>query len=212
MSLDPSLEWKWVFSYCTAAPLTHQCNTLQLRYHAFLNKRHLVNPKKSGPFHERAPSRVLYRAIRGMVPHKTSRGAAALQRIKLYEGVPAPYDRKKRVVVPSALRVLRLKPGRKYCTIKVSGFAFVKSIRLTFGHSVSPTKLDGLIKMSSIDWRWDGKSNLKPFTNEGYVSTLKYLGIWIAKLQIVQVASRKHKAEGHSAASGSSEKLAAFGY
>lgn len=92
---------------------------MKLRYHEFLNKRHLVNPKKSGPFHFRAPSKILYRAIRGMMPHKTARGAAALQRIKLFEGVPPPYDRKKKVVVPQALRVLRLKPGRKYCTIKV---------------------------------------------------------------------------------------------
>jgi large subunit ribosomal protein L13Ae len=91
----------------------------QLRYHAFLHKRHLVNPKKSGPFHERAPSRILYRAIRGMVPHKTARGAEALKRIKLFEGVPPPYDKRKKVVVPAALRVLRLKPGRKYASVKV---------------------------------------------------------------------------------------------
>ena len=91
----------------------------QLRYHNFLHKRHIVNPKKSGPFHHRAPSKILYRAIRGMVPHKTARGAAALERLKLFEGVPPPYDRKKRMVVPEALRVLRLKPGRKYCTVKV---------------------------------------------------------------------------------------------
>jgi len=90
----------------------------KLRYHNFLHKRHIVNPKKSGPFHHRAPSKILYRAIRGMVPHKTARGAAALERLKLYEGVPPPYDRKKRMVVPEALRVLRLKPGRKYCTVK----------------------------------------------------------------------------------------------
>lgn len=92
---------------------------LQLRYHNFLHKRHIVNPKKSGPFHHRAPSKILYRAIRGMVPHKTARGAAALERLKLFEGVPPPYDRTKRMVVPEALRVLRLKPGRKYCTVKV---------------------------------------------------------------------------------------------
>jgi large subunit ribosomal protein L13Ae len=54
-----------------------------------------------------------------MTPHKTARGVAALERLKLYEGVPPPYDRKKRMVVPEALRVLRLKPGRKYCTVKV---------------------------------------------------------------------------------------------
>ena len=92
----------------------------QLRYHNFLHKRHIVNPKKSGPFHHRAPSKILYRAIRGMTPHKSARGAAALERLKLFEGVPPPYDRKKRMVVPEALRVLKLKPGRKYCTVKVS--------------------------------------------------------------------------------------------
>jgi large subunit ribosomal protein L13Ae len=92
---------------------------VQLRYHNFLHKRHIVNPKKSGPFHHRAPSKILFRAIRGMVPHKTARGTAALERLKLFEGVPPPYDRKKRMVVPEALRVLRLKPGRKYCTVKV---------------------------------------------------------------------------------------------
>ncbi|KAG8689588.1 60S ribosomal protein L16B [Ceratobasidium sp. 423] len=90
----------------------------KLRYHNFLHKRHIVNPKKSGPFHHRAPSRILFKAIRGMLPHKTARGAAAIERLKMFEGVPPPYDRKKKMVVPEALRVLRLKPGRKYCTVK----------------------------------------------------------------------------------------------
>src|SRR5271167_2844921 len=52
-----------------------------------------------------------------MIPHKTARGAAAMGRLKVFEGVPAPYDKVKRMVVPQALRVLRLKPGRKYCTV-----------------------------------------------------------------------------------------------
>ena len=52
-----------------------------------------------------------------MIPHKTARGKAAMERLKVFEGVPPPYDRKKRMVVPQALRVLRLKPGRKYCTV-----------------------------------------------------------------------------------------------
>ena len=52
-----------------------------------------------------------------MIPHKTARGKAALERLKVFEGVPPPYDKKKRVVVPQALRVLRLKPGRKYTTV-----------------------------------------------------------------------------------------------
>jgi large subunit ribosomal protein L13Ae len=52
-----------------------------------------------------------------MIPHKTARGAAAMERLKVFEGIPPPYDKKQRMVVPQALRVLRLKPGRKYCTV-----------------------------------------------------------------------------------------------
>ena len=61
---------------------------------------------------------MFYRALRGMIPHKTPRGAAALERLKVFEGVPPPYDKQKRLVVPSALRVLRLKPNRKYTVLK----------------------------------------------------------------------------------------------
>ncbi|RKP24648.1 60S ribosomal protein L16 [Syncephalis pseudoplumigaleata] len=88
----------------------------KLKYHAFLRKRCIVNPNR-GPFHFRAPSRIFFRTVRGMVPHKTARGAAALNRLKVFEGIPPPYDTVKRVVVPSALRVVRLQPGRKYCTL-----------------------------------------------------------------------------------------------
>merc|ERR1712071_92109 len=34
-----------------------------------------------------------------------------------FEGVPPPYDRKKLMVIPSALRVLRLKHGRRFCSL-----------------------------------------------------------------------------------------------
>ncbi|KAI8986556.1 60S ribosomal protein L16 [Pilobolus umbonatus] len=107
---------KVVVVRCEALNVSGEFFRNKLKYHAYLNKRCLVNPTR-GPFHFRAPSRILYKAIRGMVPHKTARGAAALDRIKLFEGVPPPYDRVKRMVVPDALRVLRLKPGRKYTTI-----------------------------------------------------------------------------------------------
>jgi large subunit ribosomal protein L13Ae len=53
-----------------------------------------------------------------MVPHKTARGTAAMERLKVFDGIPAPYDKLKRNVVPEALRVLRLKPGRKYTALK----------------------------------------------------------------------------------------------
>merc|ERR1712039_59390 len=74
------------------------------------------NPRH-GPFHQRAPSKNLWRTIRGMVPHKTPRGAAALDRLKCFEGIPHPFDRKKRVVMPAALKVLRLRPERRFCKL-----------------------------------------------------------------------------------------------
>jgi large subunit ribosomal protein L13Ae len=52
-----------------------------------------------------------------MVPHKTARGAAALERLKVFEGIPAPYDKMKRMVVPGALTVNRIRPGRDTCTV-----------------------------------------------------------------------------------------------
>ena len=52
-----------------------------------------------------------------MIPHKTKRGAAALERLKVFEGVPPPYDTQKRMVVPDALKVLRLQHGHKFCKL-----------------------------------------------------------------------------------------------
>ena len=88
----------------------------RVKYSEFLRKRMNSNPQK-GPFHHRAPSRMLYRCIRGMIPHKTHRGEAALDRLKVFDGVPEPYDTKKRVVVPHALKVIRLKTHRKFCRL-----------------------------------------------------------------------------------------------
>ncbi len=52
-----------------------------------------------------------------MLPHKTDRGQAAMGRLKVFEGIPPPYDKQKRMVVPDALRITRLRPGRKFTVI-----------------------------------------------------------------------------------------------
>ena len=36
---------------------------------------------------------------------------------QVFEGIPAPYDKMKRMVVPLALRVTRLKPGRPFAVL-----------------------------------------------------------------------------------------------
>jgi large subunit ribosomal protein L13Ae len=88
----------------------------KVKFSEFLRKRLLTNPRRAF-VHYRAPSRIFWRTVRGMLPHKISRGAEALGRLKAFEGVPAPYDTKNRQVVPDALRAVKLSSFRKYCTL-----------------------------------------------------------------------------------------------
>merc|ERR1712025_1421349 len=88
----------------------------KLKYLEFLRKRMNTKPSR-GPYHFRAPSKIFWRTVRGMLPHKLNRGKEALDRMKVFEGIPSPYDKKKRMVVPSALKVLRLKQRRKSCEL-----------------------------------------------------------------------------------------------
>eukprot|EP01115_Flamella_aegyptia_P007541 TRINITY_DN31460_c0_g1_i1.p1 TRINITY_DN31460_c0_g1~~TRINITY_DN31460_c0_g1_i1.p1 ORF type:complete len:197 (-),score=92.35 TRINITY_DN31460_c0_g1_i1:149-739(-) len=78
----------------------------------YLRKRMNTNPRR-GPYHYKAPAKMLWRAVRGMLPRKTERGKIALARLQTFEGVPPPFDKQRRVVVPEAIKVLRLRPGRK---------------------------------------------------------------------------------------------------
>jgi len=88
----------------------------KVKFAEFLRKRLLTNPRR-GHIHYRAPARMFWRSVRGMLPHKTPIGAAALGRLKVFEGVPAPYDTKKRQVVPDALRAVKLSSFRKFCKL-----------------------------------------------------------------------------------------------
>ncbi|RXN29793.1 60S ribosomal L13a [Labeo rohita] len=88
----------------------------KLKYLAFLRKRMNTNPSR-GPYHFRAPSRIFWRTVRGMLPHKTKRGQAALDRLKVFDGIPPPYDKRKRMVVPAALKIVRLKPTRRFALL-----------------------------------------------------------------------------------------------
>ena len=76
----------------------------KLKFLDKLRKRTNTNPQH-GPFHFRSPSRIMHRVIRGM------------ERLKCFEGIPPEYETKKRVVVPDAFRVTRLKVGRRYCVL-----------------------------------------------------------------------------------------------
>ena len=78
---------------CLSGGLVRQ----RMKYMRFKTLRHLTQPAK-GPFHFRSPSKMMWRTIRGMIPHKTKKGMLALGRVKCYEGIPPPYDKVKRLV------------------------------------------------------------------------------------------------------------------
>merc|ERR1712242_184419 len=50
-----------------------------------MHKRTATNPK-DGPFHHRAPSMMIKRMVRGMLPNKTGRGQAALKEVRCLPG------------------------------------------------------------------------------------------------------------------------------
>merc|ERR1711907_54320 len=108
---------KIVLVRCEEINISGELFRNKLKWESFRSKRPNTNPKK-GPFHYRSPADLIRRSIRGMVPHKTARGAAAMERLTCFVGVPPPYDKKKRVVVPQALRVTHLRPNRKFTVLK----------------------------------------------------------------------------------------------
>jgi len=117
----------------------------KLRYLSFLRKRCNYKPSR-GPIHFRSPSKIFWRTVRGMMPHKTKRGEHALARLRVYEGIPPPFDKMKRMVCPQALRVIRLKPGRRFTLLgQLSG-------EVGWKHAEVIKKLEAKRKVRSLAW------------------------------------------------------------
>ncbi|MBI3190435.1 50S ribosomal protein L13 [archaeon] len=53
----------------------------------YLKMRKIGSPQH-GPFYPKKPDAILRRAIRGMMPYKTSRGRAAMKKLRIYVGIP----------------------------------------------------------------------------------------------------------------------------
>ena len=76
---------------------------------SYLRKRTNYNPKK-GPLHQRAPSEIIKRAVRRMLPIRTVRGKEAYKRLKAFEGIPNSFRNEKLMSIESALRFYCIKP------------------------------------------------------------------------------------------------------
>ncbi|EHH63590.1 hypothetical protein EGM_16589 [Macaca fascicularis] len=94
---------KVVVVHCEGINISGNFYRNKLKYLVFLRKWMNTNPSR-GPYHFWAPSRIFWQT--------TKQGQAALD--KVFDGIPPPYDKKKRMVVPAALKVVRLKPTRKF--------------------------------------------------------------------------------------------------
>jgi len=88
----------------------------KLTFAEFMRKANNTNPRRQFK-HFRSPSRMFWRTLRGMTPHKSSKGKAALGRLKVFEGIPFPYDQKKRMCVPECLKCVRIKAHRSTCLL-----------------------------------------------------------------------------------------------
>ena len=83
---------------------------------AFMRKRCNYN-RNHGQYHEKSPAKLFWRAVRGMIPRKTKRGVEALKRLAIFNGIPPKFERKKRMCIPGALRVLKNGPHRKFTVL-----------------------------------------------------------------------------------------------
>lgn len=131
---------KIVVVRCEAICIAGSLLRNKTKYYQFKNKRMNTNPGK-GPYHFRSPARIFWRTIRGMMPHTTTRGANALARLGVYEGIPEPYDKVKRKVVPNALKVIRMRSDRRFCLLGSL------SKEVGWGHSDLVAKLEAQRKV-----------------------------------------------------------------
>jgi large subunit ribosomal protein L13 len=64
--------------------------------------KYYVGGVRKGPWYSRMPDKMVKRSIRGMIPYRTGHGADALDRIKVYIGVPAEFRAAKLQIVEGA--------------------------------------------------------------------------------------------------------------
>jgi len=77
----------------------------------YVRKMKIGHGAQKGPFYPKQAYRILQRAIRGMLAHKSRHGAVAFRRVKCYESVPHAYSNKEKTKLAEAEAV-------KFITLK----------------------------------------------------------------------------------------------
>ena len=102
---------------CENAIVTGSKNTIISKFENFKN----IGKPFHGPFTPKIPDRIVRRAIKRMLPFKTSRGITAYKRIMCYLGIPEEYKDSKLETIKSA-NLSKLKYS-KY--MKIGDFATI---------------------------------------------------------------------------------------
>ncbi|MCQ2816917.1 MAG: 50S ribosomal protein L13 [archaeon] len=110
------LGQKVVIVRCESTLISGKHYRSKLNFMDFLHKRTNTNPTH-GPNHHRSPAQIVFRCIRGMLPHKTPKGAACLARLKCFDGCPLSMNCKKKMVIPDALKAVRLAPRARFAVL-----------------------------------------------------------------------------------------------
>lgn len=74
----------------------------------FFHRRDIGDPIK-GPFYPRYPDKLLRRTIRGMLPYKKEKGKKALNKLKVFVGLPDEFKDKKLEKVGKTIEQLHCK-------------------------------------------------------------------------------------------------------
>jgi len=88
----------------------------KLKMLSFRGHKMNTNPRR-GPFQYVQPSRMFYRVIRGMLPHKRPRGKRALRLLHVYDGIPPRFTHVKKVKLVTAFRAIRLDPNKPFTSL-----------------------------------------------------------------------------------------------
>jgi len=83
----------------------------KLKMKSFRSHRMNTNPRR-GPYHYNQPSRMFYRVVRGMIPHKTARGKKMMSMLHCFDGMPPRYQHIRKMRVVTAYKALRMDPSR----------------------------------------------------------------------------------------------------
>lgn len=105
-----------------------------------------------------------------MLPHKSARGAAALGRLKVFEGCPAPYDTTKKQYIPDAMRCVKLASFRKFCALGDL------SSQVGWGKQGLVEQLENKRKERALNWhkkRIEKSGRVRKSTNAGEVAKIR---------------------------------------